>query len=522
MNPLFLAQAPPPPPPSPTPEPLTISEGLEITNHLLIWLGSAAVLYVFLIFAGRILKRRFNVPLGWLYHVFAVAVALFIPAQLPWVVFPSAEKAVSALLISACAMVLVIIIRRYFFGFLFQQRGNTSVPKFLSEIVTICIVILALFIVLDGVYGIEVPGLLAGAGIVGIVLGLALQDTLGNVFSGFAIYFGGQFKSGDWLLVGEQHAQIVETNWRSTRLRTIDDIYLDIPNSNITKETVVNYNYPDNLHALVLDIGLEYDASPAKVRKVLVEAALNCPHVLRSPAPDVYLKEFANCSVTYQLRFWLDDHSKYRDAYSEIRTHLWYSLRRNKISIPYPIQAEYPYEFPSAARDEYKVVREALTRVAFYECLAHEQIERLVRGAGLVLFGTGERIICQGTDAGSMYILISGRAEVLVENNGTTTSLATIGPGDCIGEISLLTGESRSATVRALEDCEAVELGKETILPLLSDSPELLSRLSDILARRRLQNEGILAETANASQVAEKQKDYSAGFLRKLKSFFEL
>lgn len=526
MNLLLLAQAAPPPSPTPSPEPsatpLSISEGLATTNHVLFWLASAAVLYLIFLFTGRFLKRRFNVPLGWFYHVFAAALALFIPAQTPWVKFDGPENAVEAFLIIGFAIILIVFIRHYFFGIFFRERRNTSVPKFLSEIVTICIVILAGFIVLDGVYGVEVPGLLAGAGIIGIVLGLALQDTLGNVFSGFAIYFGGQFKSGDWLLIGENHAQIVETNWRSTRLRTVDDIYLDIPNSNITKETVVNYNYPDDLHALVLDIGLEYDASPAKVKEVLIEAAVNCRHVLRSPAPDVYLTDFAASSVTYQLRFWLDDHSKYRDAYSEIRTYLWYSLRRNKISIPYPIQAEYAYEFPAATRDEYKVAREALTRVAFYECLSREQVERLVKGAALVLFGGGESVIRQGSAAGSMYVLVNGKAEVLVEKDSVTTSLATIGPGDCIGEISVLTGEPRSATVRALEDCEAVEVGKDTILPLLADSPELLSRLSDILARRRMQNEGIMAETANASQVSETQKNYSAGFLRKLKSFFEL
>ena len=120
-----------------------------------------------------------------------------------------------------------------------------------------------------------------------------------------------------------------------------------------------------------------------------------------------------------------------------------------------------------------------------------------------------------------MYILINGQAEVLVNSNGTETSVAKIGPGDCIGEMSMLAGEPRSATVRSLRDCEAVEVKKETLAPIMADSPELIEALSDLLAKRRLQNEGAMAGTSGGAHNA-KQKDYRAGFLHKIKSFFEI
>lgn len=521
MIPFLLAQATPAPSPEDTLE-KTIAYGLNITHEVLIYCGAALAIYVVVLWIGRILKRRLNVPLGWIYHLFAISLALFVPAQLPWVVFPSTENALCGLTVMSFSIVLVIFVRHYFFGAIFRQRQNTSVPKFLSEIVSVGIIGVAIFFVLDGIYGVEVPGLLAGAGVVGIVLGLALQDTLGNVFSGFAIYFGGQFKTGDWLLIGEDHAQIVETNWRSTRLRTLDDVYFDIPNSNITKDKVINFNYPTNLHGQLLEIGLDYDTPPEKVKTVLIDAALNCPHVLKSPAPNVYLKEFGNWSITYQLRFWLDDHSLYRDAFSEMRMSLWYALRRHKISIPYPIQGEYHYEAPVSSDDDKEVIRRALSGVPFYSCLSDMQVDQLVCGARLVTFGKDEAIIRQGEDAGPMYMLVDGRAEVFVEINGAVKSVARIGAGDSIGEVSVLTGEPRSATVRALGHCCAVEVGKETLAVLLEASPELLHRLSDLLAKRRMQNEGIAAEASGATNLAEKQEDYRAGFLKKLKSFFEL
>lgn len=497
-----------------------IQEGLKITHLALIYFGSAIAIYIALLFGGRALKRRFKLPFGWAYHLFCVSAALFIPTRFPGIDFIG-EYHTGALLTISAAFVAVGFVRHYFFDLFFQQKNNTQVPKFLSEIVSIAIIVSAVLFTLQDVYNIPVPGLLAGAGVVGIVLGLALQDTLGNIFSGFAIYFGGQFKAGDWLLVEDKHAKIVEINWRSTRLRTTDDVCLDIPNSNITKQTVINYNYPTSVHGIRLDIGLEYDAPPSLVQKVLVEAALDCPYVLRDPTPNVFLAEFGNWSITYQLRFWLDDHAHYNSANSHIRTTLWYSLRRHNISIPYPIQHELALEHPKAHVENRELIRDSIRKATFASCLSTEQLDQIVKSARIVRFGQGESIIRQNAEAGPMYVLVSGRAEVLVESNGLRTSVAVLEADACIGENSVLTGEKRTATILALEDCFAVEVDKTILAPLIEASPNLLESLSDLLAQRLMKNEGIVAEAAGAAHQT-KRHNYKAGFLNKLKSFFEV
>lgn len=495
-----------------------VSALVENTNLTLLYVGVAIAVYLALLWLGRILKRRLGVPLGWFYQIFCFAMALFVPSTLPQFKFGHVEDHIDAAALLTATFVVISVVRHLIFSAR-RDTENSSLPKFVSQVVSILIFLASIAIVLQVIYGLELPGLLAGAGVAGIVLGLALQDTLGNLFSGFAIYFGGQFKAGDWLLIDSHHAQIVEVNWRSTRLRTNDDIYLDIPNSNITKQTVINYDYPSKLHAMLLEIGLEYDAPPTKVKDVLIEAALNCQHVLRDPAPSVYLKEFGDWAITYELRFWINDHAIYKCAYSEIRTNLWYSLRRNDIGIPYPIQGEYHQEFRQPPNTS-GAVREALKKAVFYPCLTASQFEDILQSAKCVTFGAGENIITQGAAAGPMYILISGQADVLVEADGNSTHVARIGPGDCIGEVSVLTGDPRSATVRALGDCQAVEVSKATLAPVAALSPDFLEALSDLLAHRRLQNEGRLAEASGARSA--RQKDYSAGFLQKLKSFFEI
>lgn len=496
-----------------------LEAGFHFTRLAGIYLGCVLVVYFLMILGGRTLKRRFLLPLGWVFNLFCVAGALYLPTLLPYVPVPG-ERHMGAALIITGAFVLVGLVRHYFFDLLLRRRDGVQVPKFLGEFVSIAIIVGAVLGVLQFIYGQKVPGLLAGAGIIGIVLGLALQDTLGNIFSGFAIYFGGQFKAGDWLLVEGHHAKIVEINWRSTRLRTTDDVCLDIPNSSITKQTVINYNFPTCVHAVRFQIGLEYGAPPTLVKAVLVEAALDCPHVLRTPAPDVFLKSFADWSISYELRYWLDDHAHMNPANSHIHTTLWYSLRRHNISIPFPIQHHLHIEALPRHAEDRAHIRESLQKAVFASVLSAAQLAEIVEGSRIVRFGQDESIIRQGADAGPMYVMVSGRAEVWIESGGVRTPVAVLGPDACIGESSVLTGESRSATVLALEDCLAVEVEKAALARIISASPELLDALSELLAQRRMKNEGLVAEAAGSGQST--RSSYKAGFLGKLRTFFQV
>jgi len=518
---LFLAQATPVPSPAQAEAVTPLTDGI---NLAVIYTSIALAIYLGLLIVGRWIKRQLHVPLGWFFNLFALSMGLFLPMQ--FLAVPGEKlfgEHVDAAVVLTGAFVAISFLRHYLFDIAARGDGtNAKVPKFLSQIISIIIFLAALAIVLQVIYGQQVPGLLAGAGIVGLVLGLALQDTLSNIFSGFAIYFGGQFKAGDWLKVGDHNAEIMEVNWRSTRLRTEDNIYLDIPNSNITKETVVNFTHPTPLHALRIEIGLDYEVPPTRVRQVLIEAVQMAEYVVSEPAPTVFLKDFAASSITYEIKFWMNDHSKYEETNSAVRTNLWYALRRANISIPYPIQLEAHYEPSTPAVDRKALISEALGKIFFAECLNGTQIAQLIDRAQVSHFGQGEQIIRQGQHDSSMYVIMEGRADIVVEASGVSRTVATIGAGDCIGEMSLLTGECRSATVLALEDTHAVEISKATLAPLIAESPELLEVLSDLLARRRMQNEGVLARALSEAQLSATHEDYRSGFLTKLKSFFAI
>jgi small-conductance mechanosensitive channel len=192
-------------------------------NDLLLAL-SVPGLYCLLVLIGRQLKRRCGVRLGLFYHLFSISFAIYVPSillnpQWPFVVHLGAATVIFG------STVLIALIDRYIWDLHFQQRHGVKVPKFFTELVRIIILVLAVFVVLEFAYGQTVKGLLVAPGIAAVVIGLAMQDLLGNIIAGVALQAGKSFAYGDWLWIENRYAEVIEIKWRSTRLRTLDDIF---------------------------------------------------------------------------------------------------------------------------------------------------------------------------------------------------------------------------------------------------------------------------------------------------------
>ena len=299
--------------------------------------ATAVGLYLLFVGTGRLLKRRLGTRLGAVYQMFSAVFAAYLAAVFlrPDFVVTRELGALSAIL---GAGVLVRLLDQYFWRWYFEERRKAPIPKFIREVTGILVLVVTVVLVLQFGYNAHVPGLLAASGAVGIILGFALQDSLGNIIAGFALQFGRPFTVGDWLLVEQVHAQAVEINWRSTRFVTADAVQLDVPNTLLVRQTIVNYHGGGNLHAMRLEIGIDYDVPPNRVKDVLVRATASAPGVLADPAPGIFLKSFGDSSIVYEVRFWLDDHRLYNPVADAVRTNIWYALRRQQIRIPFPIR----------------------------------------------------------------------------------------------------------------------------------------------------------------------------------------
>src|SRR5438552_992450 len=473
---------------------------------------------------GQFLKRRAGVRLGLLFRLFCLTPAFYTAIAVYGVHAPWRNRVGAAAILLSRALV-VALVNRYVWDFYFEKKRQTPIPHFLREVIGGIIFLVALLFVLSSGYHAEaqLKGLLAGSGVIAIIVGFAGQNLFAGIIGGIAIQINRPYKVGDWLQVGERFAEVMEINWRSTRLRTNDNIYLDIPNNEMVGHAIVNLHYPTEVHAMRIRVGVEYKNRPNRVKDALFRAASTANGVLAEPKVKVFLVDFADFAVIYEIKFYMGNHSRINEINDAVRTNIWYELKRQGITIPFPIRTlQLERRAARPVQEDYDEARTILRDEPLFECLSDAQIDNLVKEARLNYFGRGENVIKEGAEGDSMFVLLQGAARVWVSRNGTSIPIATLSAGDCFGEMSLLTGESRTATVQAESDCYVLEIGKPVMADVLRESPDCLERLSELLAKRKMENEGVLKEAASQAQNQKKEREYTASFLNRLRTFFEL
>src|SRR5438128_5484839 len=409
---------------------------------------------------GRFLKRRAGVRLGLLFRLFCLTLAFYTAIAVYGVHAPWRNHIGAAAILLSTALV-VALVNRYVWDLYFEQKRQTLIPHFLREVIGGIIFLVALLFVLSSGYHAEaqLKGLLAGSGVVALIVGFAGQNLFAGIIGGISIQINRAYKVGDWLQVGERFAEVMEINWRSTRLRTNDGIYLDIPNNEMVGHAIVNLHYPTEVHAMRIRVGVEYRNPPSLVKDALFRAASTADGVLAEPKTKVFLVDFAEFAVIYEIKFYMGNHSRINEINDAVRTNVWYELKRQGITIPFPIRTLHVERRPApAAYQDYDEARAILREEALFECLSDGQIDNLVKEARLNYFGRGGRGIQEGAEGDSMFALLRGAARGGVSRSGSASPVSSLSAGDCFGEMSLLTGESRTATVQAESDCYVLEI----------------------------------------------------------------
>ena len=494
------------------------------TERAALTVGTFIATFLFTFAIGRFLKRRAGVRLGLLFRLFCLLLAFYAAIAAYGVHADWRNHVGTAVILLSTAFVFAVV-NRYVFDLYFEKRKRTTIPHFLREVVAFVLFLIALLLVLSFGYHAEreLKGLVVGSGVIALVLGLAGQNFLSGIIAGMSIQINRPYKVGDWLQVGDRFGEVMEINWRSTRLRTNDAIYLDIPNNEIVKTTIVNLHYPTEVHAMRIRVGIDYNVPPNRVKEALGRAAQTANGVLPNPPVKIFLVDFADHAVTYEIKFYMGNHARINQVNDAVRTNVWYELKRQRINIPFPIRTlQLERRTGRPADDGHEEARQILRNEPVFECLTDAQLESLVKRARLNHFGHSERVIEEGAEGDSMFILLRGTAGVSVSKNGASIEIASLSAGDCFGEMSLLTGEKRSATVRADGDCYVMEIGKPVMAEVIRDSPGCLEQLSELLAKRKMETEGIVKEASSQEQTETTRREYSAKFLGRLRTFFEL
>ncbi len=394
------------------------------------------------------------------------------------------------------------------FDVVVSRRRNVPAPLLLREIVSILLYAIAFGSAMSLIFERSVTGFLATGTVVAAVLGLALQETLGNLFAGIALHLEDSFSPGDVVRTGDQFGIVEAVRWRGTWLRTFNNNLIVVPNSVLAREHLEVYPR-SNFNARVLQLNVDYHAAPATVIDVLTQAASHVDGVVQEMPCFARLAAFGDSSITYEIKYFTADYSMRDRIDADIRKAVWYALRRNGIPLGLPIRAMHRYEEPSQRlHPESEEIRRRLADVDILSPIAPEIQQAIADAARVHIYSKGETIIRRDAEGDSMFIIHHGSVSVRIDD----AEVARLEPGDFFGEMALLTGEHRTADVIALTDVVAVEIAKDALQPVLLDLPELAAAISAKIVERR--------NTLDARRT--ELPDEHASMLSRIKAYFGL
>jgi Small-conductance mechanosensitive channel len=420
-------------------------------------------------------------------------------------------------------MILVVaivrLINNLFVRTILRNTDNSELATLLRNVVSIIIYVFAFITIVKSQFNTDLTTLFAGGTILGVVLGLALQDTLGNLFAGLALQADQPFQVGDVIsLQNNRWAGVIESvSWRGVKIRTFQNKIVVISNAVLGKE-VIEVAPRDNLNAQLVFFNTPYTASPAKTIQLIREVVRQVENVSPKIRPIVRIRNFSESGIEWEVKYWLEDYSKYNDTDALIRQRIWYAFQREKIRFAFPARAVYMQEqMPEPyAVESVNEIFERLSAVPLFAPLNEEETMKLAESAETKIFSPNEPIVRKGQEGGSMFVIHRGSVKVQIIENGVPKTINTLYAGDFFGEMGLFTGEPRSASVIAAEETEVLQIRDQALKPLLDNNPELVEALSKIIAERR----AILNKTDAESAVKEEEE--SKGIFKSIKNFFGL
>jgi len=407
----------------------------------------------------------------------------------------------------------------------YLARRDEATPKLLRDSLRLVIIVLTLIFILIRIFEFDAALVGGSAAVVTVVLGLALQNILGDLFSGVVLQFERPFRQGDWIEIGDHEGEVVELNWRAVRLKTRQHIGVVIPNSVIAKAEIRNFHLTTPSAAIDLFVGTEYKEPPNRVKGAIMEAILMCGDALRQPAPRVQTHEYGSSAIIYRLRFWVSEYEKILRISDEVLTNVWYVFKRYGITIPWPIRNVYMRQEEKPTEEETtSSIIDLLRQVDIFTTLTRHQLEELSEGLVPKFFGRGEVLVTQGDEGDSFFIIEQGRVEVLLasDNGDTEVSMAVLGPRDFFGEMSLLAGDRRTATVKAIEDVRVVIISRDAFSRILTEYPEVAAEMAASYYRR---TEELTESRERASEemvTADETERGDRVLLRRIQRFFGL
>lgn len=364
---------------------------------------------------------------------------------------------------------------------------QSQVPDIFLDLIRFFLVFCMAAMVLSTVWKVDLGGLLTALGVGSLVIGLALQDTLKNLFSGILLLFERPFTLGDWLQVGETIGKVIQVTWRSVYLQTRSRSLVVIPNGVLAQGNFTNYSRPTPLQAEPIRVKFSYDDPPNKVMGILQESALATEGILCDPEPWVATIGYGDFAIEYLVAFFVDNYEQMPSIRKQFVSRIWYAAKRYHLTIPYPIQTEYHVDLSELSQPEPAAqVAEIMRSLPNFGTLACQLLEESQTKMLICYYAKDEQIFGEGERLTGLYLLLQGKVAIVVQGHGgNPQKILQLSRGEFFGESVLLAGEHSDVSAIAVEDVEVALLDAEVVGMLLEKMPRLAREFSELMRNRR-------------------------------------
>jgi small-conductance mechanosensitive channel len=406
----------------------------------------------------------------------------------------------------------------------FARRSGRQPPKLLLDLLAgvIWIAVLSALSVVE--FGVSPSAALATSGVLIAVVGFAVRSLLADLFYGITMAIERPFEIGDWVQLADgATGRVEEMTWRAVKLVSHTNNKIVVPNAKLATEQIVNFDQPQSFWRKSHTIILSYEVAPAQVAQLLETAVREVPESTNIPRPpEIRILGYHEQGVEWELRYWVPDYNRGSEVAQKVQEALLRNMRFAGIRVPRPREDIFLAELVHERESDRSSTEQWIQHVELFAPVSRDQRLELQQNARRLQFVPGDDVVRQGEVGDSLFVILQGSFEVLITGeSGAEDHAGHMGAGSIFGELSLLTGSPRSATVRAVTDGVVYEITKSQVEPLLTGQPDLARKFAMVLADRRLADTTRNGADSQAT-LEEQRRGIITNILNGARSFFRL
>ncbi len=413
-------------------------------------------------------------------------------------------------------------LKLYYWSKKFIEQSGGKAPKLLQNFIALISYILVVSFILGFIFNKPVTSIIVSTGVFATIIGFAMKDLLADIINGISLSIERPYNIGDWIETenGKYLGKVVDIKWRTTRLKSRNDSMIVIPNNRAGNMIIHNFSKPDKIYSNNYLVSINSTLPPRLVQRQLLLGLQNVKNIVKDPAPRAYLADGTSEPFRYSVRVWWKNYEFSYFGRDNLFKNVTESL--NKVGIG---QTAVDWQISKrGVIDEIEVKNvtnyDQVQKVDIFKSFDESEINLLISNSNVKTFQPNENIVTENEQGDSLFIILAGNARVSINKDNKQIKLGLLSSGDAFGEFSLLTGDKRSATVKAINHLESIEIPKEALKSIIEKNPKLVDDLALIMAERQKANKELKDQNKKLSPK-EIIEYYKAEFNKKIKAFFK-